>query len=189
MKRALTVAALVALPLALFACAAPPAPLADEPMAPTQAPAGLTVRAEVHVRDTIAAARFSSGVYVIEPDGTLRVAETQPRTPRFEPMPALAVTPPVLRRLDASEIDRLWRLIGPTSLADPANPERLPPSQDWYPPANRSVAMLEVHDQNGSRRFAIALNGATPAAIDGRALLERIQTMAWRTPQPAIAGP
>ncbi|MFI4915422.1 MAG: hypothetical protein ACIAS6_02805 [Phycisphaerales bacterium JB060] len=157
-----------------------------------RAPAGLSVRAEVHVRDTIAAARFSPGVYLLEPDGTLRVADRQPRTPAGPdglPMPPETIYPPILRRLSPSEVDRLWRLIGPGTLADPANPERIGPSADWSPPPGRSVALIDIEDNRGRRRFAISLTGGTPAAIDGRALIERLQALAWRTPPPAATGP
>lgn len=154
-----------------------------EPTASTAAPAGLSVRAEVYVRDTIAAARFTPGVYLLEPDGTLRVADRQPRTDA-EPMPPLPDYPPILRRLPPSEVDRLWRLIGPTTLADPANPEAIRPTEDWSPGTNRSVALIDLHDHNGTRRFAVSLTGATPAAIDGRALVERLQALAWRSPAP-----
>jgi hypothetical protein len=95
--------------------------------------------------------------------------------------------PPILRRLPPSDVDRLWRLIGPTTLADPSNPEIIRPTEDWSPPPNRSVALIDIHDHNGSRRFAVSLTGATPAAIDGRALVERLQALAWRTPPPSAA--
>lgn len=155
-----------------------------EPTASTAAPAGLAVRAEVYVRDSIAAARFTPGVYLLEPDGTLRVGERQSRT-EGEPMPPMPDYPPILRRLPPSEVDRLWRLIGPTTLADPANPEAIRPTEDWSPPPNRSVALIDIQDHNGTRRFAVSLTGATPAAIDARALVERLQALAWRTPPPA----
>jgi|GEM_PF-6979085 len=154
-----------------------------EPTASTTAPAGLSVRAEVYVRDTIAAARFAPGVYLVEANGTLRVGDRQPRTDG-EPMPPKPSYPPILRRLPPSEVDRLWRLIGPTTLADTGNPEIIRPTEDWSPPTNRSVALIDLHDHNGSRRFAVSLTGATPAAIDGRALVERLQALAWRTPPP-----
>ncbi|MFI4883104.1 MAG: hypothetical protein ACIAQU_11025, partial [Phycisphaerales bacterium JB064] len=147
-----------------------------------------SIRAEVYVRDTLAARRFSSGVYLLEPDGTLRFGTHQPRT-TDRPMPPEPVYPPILRRLHPSEIDRLWRLVGPTTLANPTNPERIRPGEDWSPPPNLSVALIDIHDHNGSRRFAISLTGATPAARDAHPLLERLQALAWRTPQPTPAGP
>lgn len=161
-----------------------------EPTASTAAPAGLSVRAEVYVRSASAAARFTPGVYLLEPDGTLRVGAGQARTDG-QPMPPMPGYPPILRRLPPSEVDRLWRLIGPTTLADPGNPEAIRPTEDWSPPppqTNRSVALIDIHDHNGSRRFAVSLTGATPAAIDARALVERLQALAWRTPPP-VAGP
>jgi hypothetical protein len=178
---------LLALALALLAgCGSGRPERAVDPAASNAAPAGLAVRAEVHVRDTIAAARFRPGVYLLEPDGTLRVAERQPRV-EGQPMPPQPNYPPILRRLPPSEVDRLWRLIGPTTLADPGNPERIGRSEDWAPARNRSVALIDIHDHNGARRFAISLTGATPTAIDGRALVERLQALAWRTPPPAAA--
>lgn len=100
-------------------------------------------------------------------------------------MPPMPDYPPILRRLPPSEVDRLWRLIGPTTLADPGNPEAIRPTEDWSPPTNRSVALIDIQDHNGARRFAVSLTGATPAAIDARALVERLQALAWRTPPPA----
>ncbi len=147
------------------------------------APAGLSVRAEVHVRDTIAAQRFASGVYLLEPDGTLRSGGPQRRSAE-DPMPALPRYPPILRRLDPSDVDRVWRLIGGTTLADPDSPERIPPIQDWAPLPNRSIALVQIRDHNGTRRFAVSLTGATPAAIEAQDLVERLQALAWQTPQP-----
>lgn len=155
----------------------------SEPLASNAAPAGLSIRAEVYVRDTVAARRFSPGVYLLEPDGTLRFTERQPRTEGM-PMPPQPIYPPLLRRLPPSEVDRLWRLIGPSTLADPTNPERIRPGEDWSPPPGRSVALLDIQDHNGTRRFAVSLTGATPAARDARPVLERLQALAWRTPQP-----
>lgn len=167
------------------ACRSAPDP-EPEP-AVLRAPPGLSVRAEVYVRDTIAAARFTPGVYLLEPDGTLRVNERQPRT-TGQPMPPETVYPPIRRRLSSSEVDRLWRVIGPTTLSDPDNPERISLSADWSPPSSRSLALIEIEDDRGRRRFAISLSGATPAAIDGRALVERLQALAWRTPPPRASG-
>ena len=147
------------------------------------APAGLTIRAEVHVRDTIAAGRYNSGVYLLEPDGTLRVGGPQARS-ADDPMPELPQYPPILRRLDPSDVNRVWRLIGGTTLADPDSPERIPPIQDWAPLPNRSIALVQIRDHNGTRRFAVSLNGATPAAVEAQALVERLQALAWNTPQP-----
>lgn len=176
---------LILLALALLAgCGSGRPERTVEPAASNTAPAGLSVRAEVHVRDTIAAARFRSGVYLLEPDGTLRVAPHQPRT-EGQPMPPQPTHPPILRRLHPSEVDRLWRLIGPTTLADPGNPEQISRSEDWAPARNRSVALIDIEDHNGPRRFAVSLTGATPTAIDARALVERLQALAWRTPPPA----
>lgn len=187
----LLILSLVALAIAPAGCNSQPPELTVTPAA-LRAPAGLSVRAEVHVRDTIAAARFAPGVYLLEPDGTLRVAEQQPRTPAGPdglPMPPETIYPPILRRLSPSEVDRLWRLVGPGTLADPANPERIGPSADWSPPPGRSVALIDIEDNLGRRRFAISLTGGTPAAVDGRALVERLQALAWRTPPPAATGP
>ncbi|MEO1279020.1 MAG: hypothetical protein AAFV77_08695 [Planctomycetota bacterium] len=157
----------------------------ETPSAPASAvaPAGLSVRAEVHVRDTIAARRYASGVYLLEPDGTLRAGGPQPRS-ADDPMPALPQYPPILRRLDPSDVNRVWRLIGGTTLADPDSPERIPPIQDWAPLPNRSIALVQIRDHNGTRRFAVSLTGATPAAIEAQALVERLQALAWNTPQP-----
>ena len=176
----------VFLTLLVGGCASGTPNPASEPVVSVVAPAGLTVRAEVHVRDTITAQRFRSGVYLLEPDGTLRVAGFQRRT-EGEPMPQEPVYPPILRRLSASEVDRVWRLIGPTSLADPDNPETILPAEDWSPPTRRSVALVEIRDQRGSRRFVVSLSGATPAAVDAQSLIERLQALAWRTPQPRPA--
>lgn len=167
----------------LAGCASSPGPTV-EPAATLAAPAGLTIRAEVYVRDTQAAQRFVSGVYLLEPDGTLRV-DSQPRPAQQDvPMPTPAAYPPILRRLNPSEVDRIWRLIGPTSLADTNNPERIEPQQVWIPDPRRSVALIDIRDHNGSRRFVVSLLGATPTANDARPLLERLQALAWRTPQP-----
>ncbi|MEQ9097468.1 MAG: hypothetical protein RIE32_14530 [Phycisphaerales bacterium] len=184
--RSFTLVVLVLSALAVPACRSRPPEPQPDPVA-LRAPAGLSVRAEVYVVDTIAAERFAPGVYLIEPDGTLRVADRQPRTVD-QPMPPETVYPPILRRLSPSEIDRLWRLIGPGTLADPDNPERISPSADWSPPRGRSMALIDIEDDRGRRRFAVSLTGATPAAIDGRALVERIQALAWRTPPPRIDG-
>lgn len=179
----LTRAFFVALLACLTACGSGPPRPTIEPTASTNAPAGLSVRAEVYVRDTIAAARFTPGVYLVEADGTLRVADRQSRTDG-QPMPPMPTYPPILRRLPPFEVDRLWRLIGPTTLADPQSPEIIRPTEDWAPPPNRSVALIDIHDHNGARRFAVSLTGATPAAIDGRALVQRLQALAWRSPPP-----
>ena len=169
----------------MAACSGQRSGVTTAPAASNAAPTGLAIRAEVYVRDTIAAARFAPGVYLIEPDGTLRFTDRQPRT-QGQPMPPEPLYPPILRRLHPSEVDRLWRLIGPTTLADPTNPERIRPGEDWSPPTGRSVALLEVQDPGGTRRFVVSLTGATPAARDARPLLERIQALAWRTPPPAV---
>lgn len=181
LHRACTLILLASLALLVAACRSSPDP-EPEP-ASLQAPPGLSVRAEVYVRDTIAAARFTPGVYLLEPDGTLRVSERQPRT-SDQPMPPETAYPPIQRRLSPSEVDRLWRVIGPTTLSDPNNPERISPSADWSPPPTRSLALIDIEDDRGRRRFAVSLTGATPAAIDGRALVERLQALAWRTPPP-----
>lgn len=161
-------------------CASAPGPTV-EPVATLSAPAGLTVRAEVHVRDTATARRFVSGVYLLEPDGTFRVAQ-RASSPPPGPMPDPPAYPPILRRLNPSEVDRIWRLIGPTSLADPNNPERIAPQLAWIPDRTRSVALIDIRDHHGTRRFAIALSGATPGANDARPLLDRLQALAWRAP-------
>ncbi len=186
LHRACTLILLASSALLVAACRSSPDP-EPEP-ASLQAPPGLSVRAEVYVRDTIAAARFVPGVYLLEPDGTLRVSERQLRPTRpqasDEPMPTATAYPPIQRRLSPSEVDRLWRVIGPTTLSDPNNPERISPSADWSPSSSRSLALIDIEDDRGRRRFAISLTGATPAAVDGRALVERLQALAWRTPPP-----
>jgi len=162
-----------------------PAPGADAEAlsASAVAPAGLSVRAEVYVRDRIAAARFSPGVYLLEPDGTLRVGGAHQRE-MGQPMPSMARYPPILRRLAPSEVNRVWRLIGGTTLADPASPERIQPTEDWAPLPDRSIVLVHIRDHNGTRRFAVSLSGATPAAAAAQALVERLQALAWKTPQP-----
>lgn len=182
LQRACTLILLAFLALLVAACRSSPDP-EPEPAA-LRAPPGLSVRAEVYVRDTIAAARFAPGVYLLEPDGTLRVSERQPRT-IDQPMQPETAYPPIQRRLSPSEVDRLWRVIGPTTLSDPNNPECISPSADWSPSSSRSLALIDIEDDRGRRRFAISLTGATPAAIDGRALVERLQALAWRTPPPS----
>ncbi|MCW5756645.1 MAG: hypothetical protein KIT54_05345 [Phycisphaeraceae bacterium] len=166
----------------LTGCASSPGPIV-EPTATLTAPAGLIVRAEVHVRDTQAAQRFVSGVYLLEPDGTLRV-DARVRPSQEGPMVAPPNYPPILRRLSPSDVDRIWRIIGPSVLAEDANPERVDPRQTWTPDTVRSTAMIEIRDHNGTRRYVVSLLGGTPTAIDARQLIERLQALAWRTPKP-----
>ncbi|MEO1007288.1 MAG: hypothetical protein AAFX79_01845 [Planctomycetota bacterium] len=147
-------------------------------------PAGMSIRAEVHVFDAATADRYAPGVYLLEPDGTLRVGPA-PDRPRGIVAPPRAPYPPVLRTIGSADAERLWRLVRSSSLDDPDDPERISHDAGWAPLDGRSAVLVDISDDQGRRRYATALLGATPAATDARALVERLQALAWRTPRPS----
>jgi len=132
-------------------------------------------------------ARFADGRYVLEPGGALR-AGPAPARQADAPMPPEPPLPPLVRTLDQQEVERLWLLVRGSSLADPLNPASVPPGAWWSPPSAGGDVLVEVHDHAGVRRYAAPLAGGTPLAAEARALLARVQALAWRSPPPVIGG-
>jgi hypothetical protein len=166
-------AAILALLLLLFGCAAPP-------RSPESRAAGFTLLAAVHSpadppppRTPPPPRAHRPARHIVETDGILRsIAGPQ----------ALAIThPPQVRRLSPWQLDDIWQLIRAAGLHDENHPGRAPPVSPLVPHPHLPTALFEITLDFAPRTIHIVLDDSHQAAAATR-LLDHLAELAWITP-------
>ncbi len=172
--------AMVGVVLALLpGCSSPPRPIAvPEPIVlPDEAPEDFALSitvispasAEAPIDDLPRPQRPAR--YVVEPDGVLRAAIGPGATPR--------VYPRQTRRLDAGQVQRLWRLVGETGLLEPTTLTRIDNTETFFPQRSRPTALVYIRQQGAGSHFAVRLPvGDAESAAVGQ-LIDELAELAW----------
>lgn len=109
------------------------------------------------------------GRYLLEPDGRLRWGASA----RIG-----SALPPIIRQLDRSAIDELWRAARGSGAFD-ATPDTGNPERPLTASGVTAVARLELFANGRQRVVTLPLDRASPEAIAAERLLDRLAGLAW----------
>jgi hypothetical protein len=112
--------------------------------------------------------------YLVEPDGVLRVS-TQPASRAWS-------YPPATRQLTGREMDRLWRLVGPAGLLDPATPARLTRAEGADAPGPVAVAIIFAQFAGRREAYRTVLARADAQQVLAERLVDHLADLAWIPP-------
>ncbi|MCW5777111.1 MAG: hypothetical protein KIS87_11795 [Phycisphaeraceae bacterium] len=181
-------------PLPLFACCAAgllAVSCASRPTDParfTSAPADFTLSVTV-----LSPARSMAEVdrlpprarpacYLVEPDGSFRVAVGPAASPK--------VFPPLTRQLTREQVDLVWSLARDAGILDADHPGRVQNVETFVRPGgNATIALIYAGFAGSQRHVAVALDAAhaDPAAV--APLIDELNTLAWMRAWSAADAP
>ncbi|MBC6954428.1 MAG: hypothetical protein DYG93_10785 [Leptolyngbya sp. PLA2] len=116
--------------------------------------------------------RSRPACYLVEPDGSFRVAVGPAASPK--------VFPPLARTLTREQVDRVWSLARDAGVLDADHPGRVQNVETFVRPAgNATVALVYAGFAGSQRHVAVALDGdhAEPAALVP--LIDELNALAW----------
>lgn len=150
----------------------PPKPVALPDARPADFTLAVTVLAPAHDRARPAdlPRSLQPGRYIVEPDGSLRVA--------LGPGSTVTTFPPRTRTLSPRQMDMLWRQVRDSGLLDPGNPGRITGPEEALRSRDRTTGLFYIA-QEGNRATVRVLLDRSEASLGAERLVDRLAELGW----------
>ncbi|MCL4743401.1 MAG: hypothetical protein KJZ54_14490 [Phycisphaerales bacterium] len=120
--------------------------------------------------------------YLVEPDGSFRVAVGPAASP--------AVFPPLARHLTREQVERVWTLARDAGVLDADHPGRVQNVETFVRPAgDATVALIYAGFAGSQRHTAVSLDAPDAHAASLAPLIDELNALAWMRAWPIDDAP